>query len=597
MADNVQLNAGTGGVNLSTDEISVGLHVQRVKAQFGADGSASDVATGNPLPVQFRNSGGTEIGTAAAPVQVTLANTGANATAVKTDGSAVAQPVTDNGGSLTMDFSGQKTLDYDSGAGTDTVLGVGILLPKSGGAVAGGTSSDPLRVDPTGTTAQPITDNSGSLTIDSPQLPSSLGQANMAGSISVTIASNQSNVPTNLAQVNGATVSTAASGVQKVGIVGNAGATVDSTVGAGSAPTNQIVVGSIYNTSAPAPTNGQAMALQADQAGNVRTAPGIALTTLSVWNSGTSLNATQNIFTNSGVPAALVYTTQSGGTFSAGAVTFEITYDGSTWATISADAVLDPTSATLATQAVPYTLVSATNKAFLVLSKGAQGLRIKLSTAITGTGTTTPNYALLAYAPVQQTVLGAGSATIGALTANQSINVAQIAGTSTATGNGTASAGCARVTIASDNTAFTTNATQSGTWTVQPGNTANSTPWLVTPTPATSGGYSISRALSANSNNATNVKGSAGQVFGWYLYNANAAVRYLKLYNKATSPTVGTDTPVMTIPIPPGSAANVEFGNGIPFGTGIGFGIVTGVADNDNTSVAANEIIVNLFYK
>jgi hypothetical protein len=41
----------------------------------------------------------------------------------------------------------------------------------------------------------------------------------------------------------------------------------------------------------------------------------------------------------------------------------------------------------------------------------------------------------------------------------------------------------------------------------------------------------------------------------------------------------------------------VEFGNGIAFGTGIGFGIVTGVADNDNTSVAANEIIVNLFYK
>lgn len=33
--------------------------------------------------------------------------------------------------------------------------------------------------------------------------------------------------------------------------------------------------------------------------------------------------------------------------------------------------------------------------------------------------------------------------------------------------------------------------------------------------------------------------------------NINAAARYLKLYNKASAPTVGTDTPVLTIPLPP----------------------------------------------
>jgi hypothetical protein len=53
-----------------------------------------------------------------------------------------------------------------------------------------------------------------------------------------------------------------------------------------------------------------------------------------------------------------------------------------------------------------------------------------------------------------------------------------IAGTATLTGNGTTGAGSQRVTIASDNTAFTVNAAESGTWTVQPGNTPNSTPWL-----------------------------------------------------------------------------------------------------------------------
>jgi hypothetical protein len=45
------------------------------------------------------------------------------------------------------------------------------------------------------------------------------------------------------------------------------------------------------------------------------------------------------------------------------------------------------------------------------------------------------------------------------LPANQSVNLAQIVGTATATGNGVASAGCQRVTIASDNTAFAVNAT------------------------------------------------------------------------------------------------------------------------------------------
>lgn len=114
--------------------------------------------------------------------------------------------------------------------------------------------------------------------------------------------------------------------------------------------------------------------------------------------------------------------------------------------------------------------------------------------------------------------------------------------------------------------------------------------------PGTSGGLTISRVISAASTNATSVKGSAGQVYGWYLFNANAATRYLKLYNKASAPTVGTDTPVLTIPIPGGSAANVEFTNGIPFATGIALALTTGVADSDTGAVAANEIVVNLLY-
>ena len=59
-----------------------------------------------------------------------------------------------------------KVVDLDTGAGTDNANGLAVLLPASGGAVVGGTSTNPLRTDPTGTTTQPVSDGGGSLTVD-----------------------------------------------------------------------------------------------------------------------------------------------------------------------------------------------------------------------------------------------------------------------------------------------------------------------------------------------------------------------------------------------------------------------------------------------
>lgn len=53
-----------------------------------------------------------------------------------------------------------------------------------------------------------------------------------------------------------------------------------------------------------------------------------------------------------------------------------------------------------------------------------------------------------------------------ALPANQSVNVSQMNGVATTMGNGVAGTGVQRVAIASDNTAFSVNAIQSGTWNV-----------------------------------------------------------------------------------------------------------------------------------
>lgn len=115
----------------------------------------------------------------------------------------------------------------------------------------------------------------------------------------------------------------------------------------------------------------------------------------------------------------------------------------------------------------------------------------------------------------------------------------------------------------------------------------------------TSGGLTPHRTISAATTNATSVKASAGQVYGVYAHNTNAAVRYLKLYNKASAPTVGTDAPVLTLPIPGNTAgAGFMLNNelGIAFATGIAFALTTGVADSDTAAVAANEVLINLLY-
>lgn len=48
MADNVAITSGSG-TSVATDDVG-GVHYQRVKTTWGADGTATDVSTTNPLP-------------------------------------------------------------------------------------------------------------------------------------------------------------------------------------------------------------------------------------------------------------------------------------------------------------------------------------------------------------------------------------------------------------------------------------------------------------------------------------------------------------------------------------------------------------------
>jgi hypothetical protein len=114
--------------------------------------------------------------------------------------------------------------------------------------------------------------------------------------------------------------------------------------------------------------------------------------------------------------------------------------------------------------------------------------------------------------------------------------------------------------------------------------------------PATSGGLTTFHLVSAATTNLTNVKASAGQVFGWYIYNSNAAARKVAFHNTAGAPTAGSGV-VASLVIPPTSAANVEMTNGIVFATGIAISTTTGLADSDTAAVGANDLVINIYYK
>lgn len=99
-----------------------------------------------------------------------------------------------------------------------------------------------------------------------------------------------------------------------------------------------------------------------------------------------------------------------------------------------------------------------------------------------------------------------------------------------------------------------------------------------------------SRVNAANSTNATSLKASAGNIGCIDVFNVAAYNVFLKLYNKASAPTVGTDTPVWTIPVAAGGGFSREFARGKSFATGIAYAITKLQADSDTTVVAAGDL-------
>lgn len=124
---------------------------------------------------------------------------------------------------------------------------------------------------------------------------------------------------------------------------------------------------------------------------------------------------------------------------------------------------------------------------------------------------------------------------------------------------------------------------------------------IVTPQPHAAGGLSIFRSIDLDEGTLEVVKNSAGCVYGMWVTNTATTTRWVKFYD-ATSGTLGTGTPVITIGIPGNTSDDIAGnfgpgGMGILFATGICVGAGTGVADNDTGAPGTNDVIINVFYK
>ncbi len=117
----------------------------------------------------------------------------------------------------------------------------------------------------------------------------------------------------------------------------------------------------------------------------------------------------------------------------------------------------------------------------------------------------------------------------------------------------------------------------------------------VTPTPGTTGGWSVS-SQTALSSTKTQVKASAGTVGGYIINNPNASTVWVQVFDVASgSITVGSTSPTWTIPVPAGSTANLEMTCGVNHATAINIAATTTATGSGAPSPSA--LTCTMFYK
>lgn len=126
---------------------------------------------------------------------------------------------------------------------------------------------------------------------------------------------------------------------------------------------------------------------------------------------------------------------------------------------------------------------------------------------------------------------------------------------------------------------FAVQAAQSGTWTVQPGNTANTTPWLVTSTPSSAAGVGLTPVSTAALASNSVTKASAGNLYSFEVsadVTLSAAPWWIMIFDATSLPSNGAVTPKKCYAMAGGvTSYSAAFPTPAAFGAGITIGVST----------------------
>lgn len=206
-------------------------------------------------------------------------------------------------------------------------------------------------------------------------------------------------------------------------------------------PGHTVIVGGIYNSSSPSPSNGQVLPLQQSSNGSliVSVNGNVSVTgsaiagsttteTLASWTSATSANTVLTGATSG--YGTLVVSIKQGSTISGGVLTFEVsdTSPGTDWYPITGSSIDGSVTA-----GTTYTLVQSTNIGFQFAVAAWQTFRVRLSTAITGSATVAIGVQAMAFGGGSSSGGGGGntaaSATGAAVPASASYSGINVGGT------------------------------------------------------------------------------------------------------------------------------------------------------------------------
>jgi hypothetical protein len=547
MADNFQVNIPTtSGNTFAADDIG-GVHHQRVKVQHGADGSATDVSSASPLPVG--DAGGS------LTVDGTVAITGSVA-------------VTDNSASLTVD---NAALSVVGGGAESTALRVTVASDSTG----------VLSVDDNGATLS-IDDGGGIITVDGTVAVS--GTVTVSGAVTNagTFAVQESGAALTALQLIDDTVATTASAITAKGVaVAGTDGTNARILKTDSGGELQV---DVLSSALPS-----GAATSAKQDTEIASLAGIDASL----NTIETVVSTDGITTTTSSPGVIIHGDNSG-----------------TAKVIAVNSSGQMSIGTIAGTITPGTASANLGKAEDVAhgtgNVGIEILAVRRDTPVVGSDTDGD------YSTVN--VDANGRVYVNVHDGGNSITVDN-GGTFAVQVDGNALTALQLIddTIFADDVAFTPATSKVGAVgcfadetspdSVDEGDvgiprmTLDRMQIVTTRPSATGEGLAIFRSIDLDETE-EDVKTSPGKLYGWFMFNAAATTHYVKLYNlTAANTTVGSSTPIMTIPIPAGAAANVEFTNGILFDTALCAAATTGIADADTGAPAASAVTVNLLYK